>query len=133
MPRFDGGPTGAESADVDDPFELQRFVDAQDRDGIYDQAMRELRGGRKHSHWMRFVFPQVAGLGTSPMAQHYAISGLAEAKAYLAHPLLRRRLVECARTLTELDATEAEEVLGPVDGVKLQSSMTLFAAAAPDE
>ena len=133
MPRFDGGPTGAESADVDDPFQLQRFVDAQDRDDIYDQAMRELRTGRKHSHWMWFVFPQVAGLGSSPMAQHYAISGLAEAKAYLAHPVLRRRLLECARTLTELDATDAEQVFDPVDARKLHSSMTLFAAAAPDE
>jgi uncharacterized protein (DUF1810 family) len=133
MPRFDGGPTGAESADVDGPFELQRFVDAQDRDGIYDQAMRELRAGGKHSHWMWFVFPQIAGLGSSPMAQHYAISGFAEAKAYLAHPLLRRRLVECARALTELDTTDPEAVFDPVDARKLQSSMTLFAAAAPDE
>jgi uncharacterized protein (DUF1810 family) len=133
MPRLDGGPTGAESADVADPFGLQRFVDAQDRDGIYDQAMRELREGRKNSHWMWFVFPQVAGLGRSPMAQHYAISGLAEAKAYLAHPVLRRRLLQCARTLTELDITDPERVFGPVDARKLQSSMTLFAAAAPDE
>jgi uncharacterized protein (DUF1810 family) len=133
MPRFDGGPTGAESADVSDPFGLQRFVDAQDRDGIYDQAMRELRAGRKHTHWMWFVFPQVAGLGSSPMAQHYAISGLAEAQAYLAHPILRRRLLECVRTLTELDATDPERVFGPVDAQKLRSSMTLFAAAAPDE
>ena len=118
---------------MSDPFGLQRFVDAQDRDGTYDQAMRELQAGRKHSHWMWFVFPQVAGLGTSPMAQHYAISGLAEAQAYLAHPLLRRRLLECARTLTELDTTDAERAFGPVDAKKLQSSMTLFAAAAPDE
>src|SRR5919107_1029591 len=132
MPRFDGGRTGAESADVSDPFGLQRFVDAQDRDGIYDQAMRELQAGRKHSHWMWFVFPQIAGLGHSPMAQHYAISGLAEAEAYLAHPVLGRRLAECARALTELDTTDAERVFGPVDGQKLQSSMTLFAAAAPD-
>lgn len=133
MPRFDGGPTGAESAHVSDPFRLQRFVDAQDRDGIYDQAMRELRAGRKHSHWMWFVFPQVAGLGSSPMAQHYAISGLEEARAYLAHPVLRRRLVECTRTLTELDTTDPEAVFGPVDAQKLQSSMTLFATAAPEE
>ena len=118
---------------MSDPFGLQRFVEAQDRDGIYDQALRELRAGRKHSHWMWFVFPQVAGLGSSPMAQHYAISGLAEAKAYLAHPLLRRRLVECARALTELDTTDPEQVFDPIDARKLQSSMTLFAPAAPDE
>ena len=116
-----------------DPFGLQRFVDAQDRDGIYDQAMRELQAGRKHSHWMWFVFPQVKGLGRSPMAQHYAISGLTEAKAYLAHPLLRRRLLECARALTELDTADPERVFGPVDAQKLRSSMTLFTAAAPDE
>ena len=118
---------------MSDPFGLQRFVDAQDRDGTYDQAMRELRAGRKHSHWMWFVFPQIAGLGNSPMAQHYAISGLAEAQAYLAHPVLGRRLLQCARTLTELDAADAEQVFGSVDAQKLHSSMTLFAAAAPDE
>ena len=118
---------------MSDPFGLQRFVDAQDSDGTYDQALRELRAGRKHSHWMWFVFPQIAGLGSSPMAQHYAISGLAEARAYLAHPELGRRLVECARALTELDVADPERVFGPVDAQKLQSSMTLFAAAAPDE
>jgi uncharacterized protein (DUF1810 family) len=95
--------------------------------------MRELHAGEKHSHWMWFVFPQVSGLGHSPMAQHYAISGLAEAEAYLAHPLLRRRLLECAQTLTELDTADPERVFGPMDAQKLQSSMTLFAAAAPDE
>jgi uncharacterized protein (DUF1810 family) len=118
---------------VSDPFGLQRFVDAQDDAGIYDQALRELRAGRKHSHWMWFVFPQVAGLGSSPMTQHYAISGLPEARAYLAHPELGRRLVECARALTELEETDAVRVFGPVDAQKLRSSMTLFARAAPDE
>jgi uncharacterized protein (DUF1810 family) len=120
-------------SDVTDPFGLQRFVQAQDRDGIYDQAMRELQAGRKQSHWMWFVFPQVAGLGNSPMAQHYAISGLAEARAYLAHPVLGRRLVQCARTLTELGIVDPERIFGEVDAQKLQSSMTLFAKAAPDE
>ena len=133
MPRFDAGTAGPESAGVSDPFGLGRFVDAQDRDGTYDQAVRELRAGRKHSHWMWFVFPQLAGLGSSPMAQYYAISGMAEARAYLAHPVLRRRLLECARTLTELDTADPEQVFGPVDARKLQSSMTLFAAAAPEE
>jgi len=118
---------------VPDPFDLARFVDAQDSGGTYDQALGELRAGRKHSHWMWFVFPQIAGLGHSPMAQHYAISGLPEARAYLAHPVLGRRLVECARTLTGLAETDAVRVLGPVDAQKLRSSMTLFALAAPEE
>jgi uncharacterized protein (DUF1810 family) len=118
---------------VSDPFGLQRFVQAQDDHGTYDQALREVRAGRKHSHWMWFVFPQVAGLGSSPMAQHYAISGLPEARAYLAHPELGRRLVECARALTELGTADPVAVFGPVDAQKLRSSMTLFAAAAPDQ
>jgi uncharacterized protein (DUF1810 family) len=118
---------------VSDPFGLQRFVTAQDCDGIYDQALHELHAGRKHSHWMWFVFPQVRGLGNSPMAQHYAISGLAEARAYLAHPVLGHRLVTCARALTALEGEDAVGVFGPVDAQKLQSSMTLFAQAAPDE
>ena len=116
-----------------DAFELQRFVDAQDDGGTYAQALAELRAGAKRSHWMWFVFPQVAGLGGSPMAHRYAISGLAEARAYLAHPVLGPRLLECARALTELDGTDATAVLGSTDAMKLRSSMTLFAAAAPDE
>jgi uncharacterized protein (DUF1810 family) len=133
MPRFDGEPAGVESAGVSDPFGLQRFVQAQDGGGTYDQALRELRAGRKHSHWMWFVFPQVAGLGSSPMAQHYAISGLPEARAYLAHPVLGRRLLECARTLTDLGVVDPERIFGAIDAQKLRSSMTLFAQAAPDE
>jgi uncharacterized protein (DUF1810 family) len=115
---------------VDD--RLQRFVDAQDR-GVYDDALRELRAGRKRGHWMWFVFPQVAGLGRSATAQHYALTGLAEARAYAAHPVLGVRLRECARALAELPESDPERVLGDVDAVKLRSSMTLFAAAAPDE
>jgi uncharacterized protein (DUF1810 family) len=118
---------------VSDDYGLQRFVEAQDRDGTYDQALRELRGGRKRSHWMWFVFPQVAGLGRSGTAQHYAVSGLAEARAYLAHPVLGARLREAAAALIQLDATDPVAVFGPVDAQKLRSSMTLFAAAAPDE
>jgi uncharacterized protein (DUF1810 family) len=116
---------------VSDPFDLQRFVDAQS--GTYYQALAELRAGAKRSHWMWFVFPQVAGLGRSPMAQRYAISGLDEARAYLAHPVLGPRLLECARALTGLAGRSAEQVFGPIDAVKLRSSMTLFAAADPDE
>ena len=112
---------------------LQRFVDAQDGGGTYAAALAELRAGRKRSHWMWFVFPQVAGLGRSPTAQHYAIGGLDEARAYLAHPVLGPRLRECAAALTGLDTRDPVAVLGGVDAQKLRSSMTLFAAAAPDE
>ncbi|WP_029433195.1 DUF1810 domain-containing protein [Blastococcus sp. URHD0036] len=116
---------------MSDRFDLQRFVDAQS--GTYEQALAELRAGAKRSHWMWFVFPQVAGLGRSSTAQRYAVPGLDEARAYLAHPVLGPRLVECARVLARLEGRTAEQVFGPVDAVKLRSSMTLFAAAAPDE
>ena len=116
-----------------DPEPLQRFVEAQDEGGTYDRALGELRAGRKRSHWMWFVFPQVEGLGRSPTAQVYAIDSLAEARAYLAHPLLGPRLRECARALLDLDGGSAEEILGPIDAVKLRSSMTLFARADPGE
>ena len=116
------------SEDVD----LERFVAAQDG-GVYEQALRELRAGAKRSHWMWFVFPQVAGLGHSPMAQRYAVSGLAEAHAYATHPVLGARLVECAQALLELPGRDPVRVLGSVDALKLRSSMTLFEAAVPDE
>jgi uncharacterized protein (DUF1810 family) len=118
---------------MSDPFGLQRFVDAQDDGDTYAQALAELRAGHKRSHWMWFVFPQLAGLGRSAMAQHYAITGLPEASAYLAHPVLGPRLLDCARALTGLDTADAAAVLGGIDAQKLRSSMTLFAAAAPDE
>jgi uncharacterized protein (DUF1810 family) len=115
-----------------DPYDLQRFVDAQDRGGTYDSAAEELRRGRKTTHWMWFVFPQIAGLGRSEMARRYAITSLDEAKAYLAHPVLGPRLVGCARILVDTDGS-AEKVMGSVDAQKLRSSMTLFLAASPDE
>jgi uncharacterized protein (DUF1810 family) len=118
---------------TDDPYDLQRFVAAQDAAGTYARALSELRAGSKRSHWMWFVFPQIAGLGDSNNARTYAISSLAEARAYLADPLLGRRLLECARALVELEGRSAAEILGEIDAVKLRSSMTLFAAAAPDE
>ncbi len=117
---------------MSDPFDLERFVRAQDG-GVYEQALRELRAGAKRGHWMWFVFPQVAGLGRSSTAQHYALSGLEEARAYLAHPVLGPRLVECAQALLELSGRDPVRVLGSVDAVKLRSSMTLFEAAAPDD
>lgn len=118
---------------MNDRFALQRFVDAQDEWGTYQSAMAELRGGLKRGHWMWFVFPQIAGLGRSPTAQHFAISGRAEAQAYLAHPVLGPRLTDSARVLTELSGADPVAVFGPVDSQKLQSSMTLFALAAPQE
>jgi uncharacterized protein (DUF1810 family) len=118
---------------ADDPFQLQRFTDAQDEANAYERALSELRTGRKTSHWMWFVFPQIAGLGHSPMAMAYAISSPAEASAYLAHPVLGTRLLECTRTLTQLTTSSASEILGEVDTIKLRSSMTLFARAAPYE
>ncbi len=118
---------------VDDPFDLQRFVAAQDAGGTYGTALRELRQGRKTSHWMWFVFPQLAGLGRSETARSFALHGPDEARAYLAHPVLGPRLRECARALTELAADDPVAVLGSTDAQKLRSSMTLFAVVAPDE
>jgi uncharacterized protein (DUF1810 family) len=117
---------------TDDPYRLERFVAAQDRIGTYQRALAELRAGEKASHWMWFVFPQVAGLGFSPRAREYGISSLDEARAYLAHPVLGPRLAECADALLALDGLTAQDVLGGVDAMKLRSSMTLFQAAAPD-
>jgi len=119
---------------MNDPFDLRRFVEAQDAGGTYDRALAELRAGRKRSHWMWFIFPQLAGLGHSAMAQRYAIGSLDEARAYLAHPLLGERLRESARALLAAPADlGAREILGDVDALKLRSSMTLFARAAPCE
>jgi uncharacterized protein (DUF1810 family) len=113
--------------------DLQRFVLAQDEAGTYDRAVRELQAGRKQSHWMWFVFPQIAGLGRSPMAQLYALADLAEAQAYLRHPVLGARLRECASLLTLTTSSPAEEIFGAVDAQKLWSSMTLFTRADPQE
>jgi uncharacterized protein (DUF1810 family) len=117
----------------DDSLDLDRFVDAQDEGGVYERAVAELRRGRKESHWMWFVFPQVAGLGESWMSQRFAISSLREARAYLEHPVLGPRLVECARILVALNDRTAHEVFGGIDAQKLRSSMTLFCEASPDE
>jgi uncharacterized protein (DUF1810 family) len=112
-------------------FELERFVADQDHGGTYHAAVAELRGGRKRSHWMWFVFPQIAGLGQSPISQRYAISSLAEAQAYLAHPVLGPRLIECATIVAGLRGSTAQDVFGGIDAIKLRSSMTLFARADP--
>jgi uncharacterized protein (DUF1810 family) len=114
-------------------MDLERFVTAQDSGGTYRRAVAELRKGRKASHWMWFIFPQIAGLGHSAMAQAYAIGNLAEAQAYLAHPVLGPRLVECAEILASHRGLSAEQIFGGIDAIKLRSSMTLFARADPDQ
>lgn len=113
------------------PFDLERFVTAQE--GAYEGALRELRTGRKTGHWIWFVFPQLAGLGRSELARFYGIGSIEEARAYLAHAVLGPRLHECVAALLASDGRSAEDVLGPVDALKIRSSMTLFHRAAPDE
>lgn len=119
------------TGDADDPFHLNRFVQAQAP--IYTDALAELSAGCKRSHWMWFVFPQIAGLGFSATTKRYSIKSLDEARAYLAHPVLGTRLVECARTVLSLKGRTALEIFGRPDDMKLQSSMTLFAAISPAE
>jgi uncharacterized protein (DUF1810 family) len=116
-----------------DAYDLQRFVDAQEEGGSYQQALAELRAGRKTSHWMWFVFPQRAGLGQSAMSRTYAIASVAETRAYLDHPVLGPRLVECSEALLAHSGISAREILGGIDAAKLRSSMTLFAAVAPEQ
>jgi uncharacterized protein (DUF1810 family) len=113
-----------------DPFDLRRFVDAQDR--VYPTVLNELRGGRKRSHWIWFVFPQLRGLGRSQTALHYGISSLEEAQAYLAHDTLGPRLRECTRLVAAIDGSSADDVFGWPDNLKVRSSMTLFARATDD-
>ena len=116
-----------------DPFDLARFVSAQDEGDTYQRALAELRRGRKAGHWMWFVFPQIDGLGFSPTSRYFGISSLAEARAYLAHPTLGTRLRECAAVVDGLPMTSAVDVFGSIDAVKLRSSMTLFLRADPAE
>lgn len=109
-------------------FDLDRFVDAQS--GTYDGALAEIRRGAKRTHWMWFIFPQIAGLGQSAMAQRYAIGSIDEACAYLAHPVLGPRYRECVAALQDLTGTTAKAVFGTIDAIKLRSSLTLFAEAS---
>ena len=111
-------------------YDLERFVSAQEH--LYHAVLAELRAGRKTGHWMWFVFPQVAGLGTSEVSRFYAIASLAEAQAYLAHPVLGPRLRECAGIVAVARAASVEDMFGPIDALKLRSSMTLFLRADPD-
>lgn len=114
-----------------DTYELGRFVEAQA--GVYARALAELEAGEKRSHWMWFIFPQIAGLGSSPMAQRYAIGSLDEARAYLAHPVLGERLRACTAAVNRVSGRSAHAIFGSPDDMKFRSSMTLFSAAAPDE
>lgn len=115
---------------MSDPYRLQRFIDAQQ--AIFDTALAELKAGSKQSHWVWFIFPQLAGLGRSPTAQYFAIASIGEARAYLAHPVLGSRLRECIVTLlTWANRRSAEQILGSVDALKLRSSLTLFEQVEP--
>ncbi|HKJ20202.1 MAG TPA: DUF1810 domain-containing protein [Woeseiaceae bacterium] len=116
---------------MDDPFNLQRFVEAQT--AVYPQVLDELMHGEKTSHWMWFIFPQIAGLGRSATAQQYAISSAGEAQAYLNHPVLGPRLVECVNFLLGIEGRTADQVFGDIDALKLRSSLTLFLAASGGE
>lgn len=116
---------------MSDPFDLQRFLDAQEP--VYLRVIAELRAGRKQSHWMWFIFPQIEGLGVSAMTQKYAISSRAEAEAYLAHPVLGPRLRECAQLVASAKGSNITAIMGSPDDMKLKSSMTLFARATDDK
>jgi uncharacterized protein (DUF1810 family) len=116
---------------VTDPFNLQRFVDAQNP--VFDEVRAELREGSKQGHWMWFVFPQLKGLGRTWMADHYGISSRAEASAYLDHPTLGPRLLECTRLVNLVEGRRPEEIFGGVDTLKFRSSMTLFARVAGED
>lgn len=118
---------------MSDPHGLDRFVAAQNQADTFATAVAELRAGAKRGHWMWFVFPQIAGLGFSPTAQRYAISSLDEARAYLAHPVLGPRLIECAGIVAATEGRTAEQIFGEIDAMKLRSSATLFLRAAPEE
>lgn len=113
-----------------DPFDLERFVRAQDP--VFRAVQGELARGRKQSHWMWFVFPQIAGLGLSAMSQRYAIGSRAEARAYLAHPILARRLIECTRLVLAVEGRTINAILGAPDDAKFRSSMTLFGAVSDE-
>ena len=115
----------------EDPFHLERFVEAQD--GVYERVCEELRSGEKRSHWMWFIFPQIRGLGRSPMAERFAIGSAEEARAYLGHEILGARLRECTALVNAVEGRSASEIFGFPDDLKFHSSMTLFARAGGEE
>jgi uncharacterized protein (DUF1810 family) len=114
---------------MSDPYDLQRFVDAQDP--VYDKVRAELRDGSKRSHWMWFIFPQIIGLGSSPLARRFALSSLSEGTAFLEHPILGPRLAERTRLVNRVEGRPIEQIFGSPDDLKFRSSMTLFARATP--
>ncbi len=116
------------ASDPNDPYDLNRFISAQE--GVYDRVLAELRGGLKRSHWMWFIFPQIDGLGHSPTTRHYAVKSLEEGRHYLSHPILGTRLVESAEAVLAVQGKSASDIFGYPDDMKLQSSMTLFALVA---
>jgi len=118
-----------DSRDADDPYDLSRFLQAQQDD--YERALSEIKSGRKQTHWMWYIFPQFQGLGFSSTAQHYAIKSIDEARAYLDHPALGPRLVECAEAALGVDGKSAREIFGSPDDLKLRSCATLFACVSP--
>jgi uncharacterized protein (DUF1810 family) len=118
------------SSETSDPFDLKRFVRAQESD--YKRAFEEIAAGRKRTHWMWYIFPQFAGLGLSSTSRHYAIGSLDEARAYLAHPILGPRLIECADAALTLKGRSAHDIFGSPDDMKLRSSVTLFALVSPE-
>jgi len=123
--------TASNTISQDDPFDLGRFISAQDE--IYDRVLAELRSGQKRSHWMWFIFPQIEGLGYSSTTQYYAIKSLAEAREYLKHPVLGTRLMECTDAVLAVEGRSVSDIFGYPDDLKLKSSMTLFAyVAEPD-
>jgi uncharacterized protein (DUF1810 family) len=115
---------GNSASDRNDPYDLNRFISAQE--GVYDRALIELRGGLKHSHWMWYIFLQIDGLGHSPTTRQYSIKSLDEARQYLAHPVLGARLMECVQAVLAVQGSSASDIFGHPDDWKLQSSMTLF-------
>lgn len=123
-------PSSASDSAATDPFDLQRFVIAQQ--GVYERALAEVRSGEKRSHWMWFIFPQYAGLGHSAMAQRYAIQSATESRDYLKHPVLGPRLYECFAALLAVEGRTAHEIFGAVDAMKLRSCATLFAAVTAE-
>jgi uncharacterized protein (DUF1810 family) len=116
--------SGDSTSDRKEPYDLNRFITAQE--GVYDRALAELRDGMKRSHWMWFIFPQIEGLGQSPTSRHYSIKSLEEARQYLSHPVLGQRLTECSEAVLAVKGQSASDIFGHPDDWKLQSSMTLF-------
>jgi uncharacterized protein (DUF1810 family) len=123
--------TASDSPSADDPYQLSRFVQAQQAD--FDRALAEIRKGRKRTHWMWYIFPQLDGLAFSETSKYYAIKGLDEARAYLAHPVLGPRLLQCAEAALGVDGRSAREIFGSPDDLKLRSCATLFACVSPPD